>query len=346
MTLKKLTVIAVAAGIMMCTSVYVGIHLNTDDEVEFYIGQEEYTVNGTTKIFDDSVKNLPIIEEDKLLIPLRWVIEELKGSVEWDKQSKAILIQYQGKTIEVETNKRKAAVNGYSIILEDPLVTRDGCTYVTADFMGQNFDTNIIWEKQQKQITLRTEAIQRPIVYKNKLAYQRTNRSYDVEVPVIVGLNDSNYEKNLNHQLSSEMTKQIHDFMTSKDKAISSLKANYQLPYRSKELLSVVYSEQIQQNEQTDIFTTAMNIDFQTQKILKLGDLFRKKDYRQKLAKELENIKELPEETEKQFYLDKDKGLVLFWEENGKQQKHAIPFVEIKKLLKDNYQFLLGQNQP
>ena len=62
MTLKKLTVIAVAASVMICTSVFVGIHLNTNNEMEFAIGEQQYTINGSTKTFDESVKNLPVID--------------------------------------------------------------------------------------------------------------------------------------------------------------------------------------------------------------------------------------------------------------------------------------------
>jgi len=222
MTLKKLTVIAVAAGVMICSSVYVGMYLNTNDEMEFAIGKEEYTINGSTKIFDESMKNLPVIDEQtqKLLIPLRWVIEELNGSVTWDKQNHATIIQYQGKNIRIETDKQKAAVNGYGVILQDTPVMKKGCTYVTADFMSENFDTNIIWNGKQKQITLRTEAVQRPIVYKNEMIYKREDRCYDVAVPVIIGLNDSNYEKSLNHKLSSDITDKIQYFMTENQKEI------------------------------------------------------------------------------------------------------------------------------
>lgn len=352
MTLKKLTVIAVAAGVMICSSVYVGMYLNTDDEMEFAIGKEEYTINGSTKVFDESVKNLPIIDEksQKLLIPLRWVIEELKGSITWEKQNNATVIQYQGKNIRIETDKQKAAVNGYSVVLKDPPVIKNGCTYVTADFMEENFDTNIVWDGKQKQITLRTEAIQRPIVYKNEMIYKRENRCYDVEVPVIVGLNDNNYEKNLNHKLSSDITNKIQDFMTKNQKETvkSNLTAKYTVPYRSKEMLSIVFLAEIENEQQKRQVQQTINIDFQTQKIIKLGDLFRKKDYKQKLAKELRiPLKELPEQTEQQFYFDKDRGLIVFWEnESGQKQEYAIPFVEMKKMLKDNYQYLLFQNQP
>ncbi len=347
MTLKKLTVIAVAASVMICTSVFVGIHLNTNNEMEFAIGEQQYTINGSTKTFDESVKNLPVIDEksQKLLIPLRWVIEELKGSVEWDKETKATVIQYQGKNIRIETGNQKAAINGYGVILEPPVV-RNGCTYVTADFMADNFDTNIIWDGKQKEITLRTEAIQRPIVYQNKMVYQRGNRSYDVAVPVIIGLNDGNYKKNLNHKLSSDVTDEIHDFMTKHEKDVekSNLHSEYTIPYRSKEMISIVFSAQTQKNEQTEEQSKkAVNIDLQTQTILKLEDLFRKKDYKQRLAKEL-SIKELPEQTE--FYLDKDRGLVLYYKNEYAVEEYTIPFFEIRKMLKDNYQFLLGQNQP
>ena len=110
MTVKKLTVIAVAAGLMISASVYVGIKLKANDEVEFAIGQEEYTVNGTTKTFDETAETLPMIDEksQKLLLPLRWVMEELKGNVEWDKNENTAIIQYQGKTIGIQADTKKS----------------------------------------------------------------------------------------------------------------------------------------------------------------------------------------------------------------------------------------------
>ncbi len=234
--------------------------------------------------------------------------------------------------------------------MKDPPTIRNGCVYVTADFMEENFDTNIVWNGKQKQITLRTEAIQRPIVYKNEVVYQRGNRSYDVEVPVIIGLNDGNYEKNLNYKLSSDITDKIHDFMTAHEKDVekSNLTAKYTVPYRSKEMVSIVFFADVQSDEQYKQVQQTINIDLQTQKIIKLNDLFRKKDYKQRLAKEMSvSVKEMPEEIEEQFYFDKDRGLVVYWQDKqGQRQEYAVSFLEMKKMLKDNYQFLLGQNQP
>ena len=195
MTLKKLTVIAVAAGVMISCAVYVGIRLEQKNEVQYEIGQEEYTINGTTKTFGETEPNLPRIDEEteQLLLPLRWVIEELKGSVNWNKEEKATVIQYQGKNLRIEADKPEAAINGYSILLADPPQLENGCLYVTADFMAENFDTVITWDSQKKQITLRTEAVQRPIVYQNLVSYKGEERFYRVEVPVLIGLNDGNY---------------------------------------------------------------------------------------------------------------------------------------------------------
>jgi len=133
-----------------------------------------------------------------------------------------------------------------------------------------------------------------------------------------------------------------------KETVKSNLKADYTTPYRSKEMLSIVFLADIENQQQKRQVQQTINIDFQTQKMIKLGDLFRKKDYKQKLAKELRiSLKELPEQTEEQFYFDKDRGLIVFWEnEYGVTQEYAIPFVEMKKMLKDNYQYLLVQNQP
>ena len=352
MTVKKLTVIAVAAGLMISASVYVGIKLKANDEVEFAIGQEEYTVNGTTKTFDETAETLPMIDEksQKLLLPLRWVMEELKGNVEWDKNENTAIIQYQGKTIGIQADTKKEDVNGYSITLADAPVFYEGSIYVTEDFMADIFDTTIIWDGNQKQITLRTEAVQRPMVYANIMQYAGQEKSYYVMIPVMIGLNDANYERNLNRIVSTDITEEVLSFMESAETQLTlgELKIEYTVPYRSKEMISIAFSgREIQEGESHEI-KRSINIDLQTQKFVTLQDLFRKKDYMQRLAKECGiDKKQLPQEAEEQFYFDKNRGLVVFWEnEQGQYEEYTVSFTKLKNILKNNYQFLLVENQP
>ncbi len=352
MTVKKLTVIAAAAGFMICAAVYVGVKLDANAQVEFAIGQEEYTVNGITKTFDETAETLPMIDEknQELLLPLRWVMEQLKGSVQWDKYENTAIIQYQGKTISIEAENKRADVNGYSITLSDAPVLYEGSIYVTEDFMADMFDTTIIWDSSQKQITLRTEAVQRPMVYPNVMQYAGGEKSYYVMIPVLIGLNDSNYERNINSSISTNMTQRVLSFMegTEAEPNFGELRIEYTLPYRSKEMISIVFFGIKTDEKGSNEIKKTVNIDLQTQKFVTLEDLFRKRDYMQRLAKQWDmDKKELPEQVQEQFYIDKNRGLVVFWEnEQGQQQEYALSFEELKNMLKNNYQFLLVQNQP
>lgn len=351
MNYKKLTVIVALAAVMITGAMSLGVRLKQNYEMEFGVGLEEYTVNGTVKTFDAKAESLPIFEEStqKLLLPLRPVVEGLSGTLKWDAEDKSTTISYKNKNLRIQPNSVQAAFNGYGITLKDAPEIKKGGIYVTPEFFADYFGTDINWDVTKKQIILKTEDVSRPTVSVNTLNHEQNAATYEVDIPVISGLNDASYEKSLNHSLSERGVKEVSDFIGmakaqhQKDMPPFTLNTSCTIPYRRSELISIISQGKEVTNKGTTTIKKAINIDLQAQKTLVLKDLFKDEKYRKRFAGKInETLTELPPEIENQFYLDEQKQLVLFLkvEETGEFAEYPISLAEYKKLLKPRYYYL------
>lgn len=358
---KKSAVITIASVVMITAAIFSARILRQDTEMEFAVGNSEYKVNGVVKQFNEKTDNMPFIDEKtgKLMMPLRFVIEEMGGTVEYDEKTKEISVKLKGSTLKIKEGSLIAAINDYSIILDEMPQNVSGCLYVSADIISNNFSTEIDWNDDKDQITLKTEMVQRPIVNKNTIEYESKVTSYFAEVPVITGLNDKNFEKQLNNSSAQEKADLVKAFMK---KVFNELNTNYDFNadnsymesrfsvyHRSSELISLVFDTRLTDlNGKEEFIKSAQNIDLQKQKNITLSDIFKSKKYKSILEKTIKSLyadkvwADFKVESDENFYIT-DKSMVLFIlnEESGEYNQYIIPFSEIKKYIKNEYGYLL-----
>jgi len=71
------------------------------------------TVNGVRKEIDPGRGTVPVIVNSRTLVPIRAIIEEMGGSIEWDGTARKVTIKLNDKTIILTIDKKQASVNGY-----------------------------------------------------------------------------------------------------------------------------------------------------------------------------------------------------------------------------------------
>lgn len=362
MSIKRVGTITLASGIMILAAIALAVLLRQDYEMKFDVGQEEYTVNGTTKQFEAGKDNPPFIDQStgRLLLPLRWTMEEMGGTVTWDKDTNATVVSYKNKTVKVFAESNKASVNGYSIILDYIPTNKNGCLYVDSAFISDNFATDITWNEQNNQVLLKTEVITKPVVNKNTIDFSELTLAYTIDVPVITGLNDTKFEQELNNTFLKEKMDEITKFSLEAQNTFEQthLKSFWHLKntvsYRSQELISIFSEGAIRKGgQEKENLKAAVTIDLQTQKILKLNDFFKDGTYKKVLidkindiirANDLGNTIVYTEELETQFYIVEDKkDIVLFFQDKniGDFLEYGIPLEEISNLLKTDYKYLV-----
>ncbi|NLI56452.1 copper amine oxidase N-terminal domain-containing protein [bacterium] len=70
------------------------------------------TVNGVKKEIDPGRGTVPVIIKGRTLVPIRAIIEEMGGTVDWDGTARKVTIKLGNTTIELIIDKKTAKVNG------------------------------------------------------------------------------------------------------------------------------------------------------------------------------------------------------------------------------------------
>lgn len=367
MGVKRLSTITIASIIMVAVAIILAISLRQDYEMEFGNG-EEYVVNGTVKQFQAGMENPPIFdgETKTLLLPLRWIIEQMGGTVNWNNQTHETEVFYKGKKLTLLADSEQASLNGYSVMLKYPPKYIENCLYVDSRLIDENFGTEITWGAKDNQVSLKTDLREKPVVNVNTISFSEIGLAYTIDVAVIVGLNDSNFEKELNSQLLKEKMTEITNFTLQAQKEFknngnrSFWHLKNEVVYRSPELISIVSKGAIRKgNDEKENLQQAVTINLQNQKILSIGDLFKNEKYKRKIMEEINgkiqavpekyNVKPLEEsdiELLNQFYIsEKNNMLCIFLKNEDTKEwiEFKIPFLQLKKELKGSYQYLVKE---
>ena len=106
MTFKKLTVIAAAGAVLLAGAIGISMKLTSPDEMEMEV-PETPVVQGTDETNETKtlgyMENIPLYYDDteKLLLPLRNVMEGLGGSVKLNTETRLTEIVYRGRTLAI-----------------------------------------------------------------------------------------------------------------------------------------------------------------------------------------------------------------------------------------------------
>ncbi len=96
----------------------------------------------------------PIIENDRTMLPARFVAENLGANVEWDDASRAVIITADDTEIIIAVGSDKAYVNGEKITLDSPAFIRDDRTYTPVRFICENLGAEVFWDDAERKVTI------------------------------------------------------------------------------------------------------------------------------------------------------------------------------------------------
>ena len=219
MTIKKLTVIAAAGAVLLAGAIGLSMNLTSQHEVEMEV-PEAPVAQGTenedgSKVLGD-MENIPLYysETERLLLPLRNVMEGLGGSVAWNQETNMTEVVYRGRTLALTVGKEDALLNGYEVTLPVAAEKINGCLYADEKLLAAYFTGDVDFNIESRQVTLQTKDSATPILAAKEISGEAEGRSYHMEVPVIVGLNDSKYEANLNEKNMQELQAYAEAFLT------------------------------------------------------------------------------------------------------------------------------------
>ena len=225
MTIKKLTVIASAGAVLLAGAIGISMRLTSPDEMAMEV--PEVPVTQSAEQEDGSktlgnMENIPLYydETKKLLLPLRNVMEGLGGTVAWNKETKATEVTYRGRILSLLAGETQAELNGYEITLPEAAEIINGFLYADAKLIYAYYTGEVAFDQETRQVTLHAKDHSVPVVAVKEISGEADGKAYRIEVPVILGLNDSNYEKSLNELFQQEMKAYVDAFMAAETEAV------------------------------------------------------------------------------------------------------------------------------
>lgn len=106
----------------------------------------------------------PILENDRILVPMRIIFEKLNAKVYWDQDSQTVTAQLGDNNIKLTINKKEALKNGQEILLDTSPRLINGTTMVPLRFVAEALGSQANWIAETN-----TAEIHRPGVEKLRL---------------------------------------------------------------------------------------------------------------------------------------------------------------------------------
>lgn len=148
MGMRKLPMIAVLIAVLIM-SVYAAAVIASDQT-----GPRIF-LDGRQLIFDVQ----PEIINDRVMVPLRGVLEALGAQVSWHESTKTIIVVKDQTEIILTVNQNSASRNGDVIPLDTPPIIRKGRTLVPLWFIGETMGTTVEWEEKTKTVFINSLAV-------------------------------------------------------------------------------------------------------------------------------------------------------------------------------------------
>lgn len=96
----------------------------------------------------------PLIVENRVMLPARLVAESLGANVQWQAQTKQVVITKDTTTIILTIGVDTALINGKAVKLDSPAFIADGRTYTPIRFIAENLGANVEWNSADQTVTI------------------------------------------------------------------------------------------------------------------------------------------------------------------------------------------------
>lgn len=118
------------------------------------IGNPIMTVNGVQKEIEPSKETVPAIVNNRTLVPIRAIVEELGGTVTWDQNSQTATLTYENNTIRLTINDTIAYFNGEAYTLDVAPATINSRTMMPIRFIAEHFQFLVDWNQAEQIISI------------------------------------------------------------------------------------------------------------------------------------------------------------------------------------------------
>ena len=124
--------------------------------IRFYIGDGIYFVNNQAFSMD----TVPFIEEERTMLPIRFVADALGAEVKWDSGERKVTVKLKDTLLELWIGESTARVNGDYQMIDpanpkvQPLIDPRGRTVLPLRFISETLGFEVNWNQTLREVTL------------------------------------------------------------------------------------------------------------------------------------------------------------------------------------------------
>jgi len=110
-------------------------------------------IDGRAKSFETS----PIVENERVLLPIRDTFEAIGATVSWSDEAYEATAVKGDKTVTIKPNDDKLYINGEKLQMDVAALERDGRIFIPVRFAAEAFDCNVSWDENSQTVTICTQ---------------------------------------------------------------------------------------------------------------------------------------------------------------------------------------------
>ena len=124
-----------------------------DTTILLKIGSPTMTVNGTEMPIDEQ-GTVPVIVNDRTLLPVRAVVEQMGGTVGWNGETEEVTLTYGKDEIKLTIDSTEALLNGEKQILDVAPTVMNDRTMLPIRFVAESFKFHVEWNESEQSVTI------------------------------------------------------------------------------------------------------------------------------------------------------------------------------------------------
>ena len=127
--------------------------VNNTTKIILQIGNPNMIVNGTEKPID-AEGTAPVIVNDRTLLPVRAVVEEMGGTVDWNGGTQTVTLNYGTDEINLVIDNTTAYLNGAAQTLDTAPTIINDRTMLPIRFIAESFMFEVDWDEATKTVAI------------------------------------------------------------------------------------------------------------------------------------------------------------------------------------------------
>lgn len=128
--------------------------------VLLFVGKPIAYAGGTAGKIDTDIRVIPVVEDERTLIPLRFIAEKLGAQVQWDESTATAEIKNDLHKIEITLGENSLKVDGKKITLDVPAKLMQDRVMVPLRAVTDAFGKKVLWD-ERGLILLSDQEVQR-----------------------------------------------------------------------------------------------------------------------------------------------------------------------------------------